>query len=78
MPVDVERAPDGTIYIADYGNNRLARLQGDAAVTVARLIGPNGVAVNAAGRVFVTERIFPRVRAVDPATGVVRTVVGGP
>jgi serine/threonine protein kinase, bacterial len=77
MPVDVERAPDGTIYIADYGNNRLARLQGDTAVTVARLIGPNGVAVNAAGRVFVTERIFPRVRSVDPATGLVRTVVGG-
>ena len=77
MPVDVERGPDGTIFIADYGNNRLARLSGDSAVTVARLIGPNGVAVNRAGRVYVTERIFPRVRSVDPATGVVRTVVGG-
>ena len=77
-PVDVDRAPDGTLYVADYSNSRLARIADGAPVTVAQLIGPNGVAVSRDGRTaYLTERIFPRVRRVDLATGAVRTVVGG-
>ena len=75
QPVDVERGPDGTIYVADYGNSRLARIAGGEAVTVARLIGPNSVRIRG-GSAFVSERIFPRIRRVDLATGRVTTVVG--
>jgi serine/threonine-protein kinase len=76
QPVDVERGPDGTIYVADYGNGRLARIAEGEAVTVARLIGPNSVWVRG-GSAYVSERIFPRVRRVDLASGRVTTVVGG-
>jgi serine/threonine-protein kinase len=76
QPVDVERGPDGSIYVADYGNGRLARLAGGEAVTVARLIGPNSVWIRG-GTAYVSERIFPRVRRVDLANGRVTTVVGG-
>jgi len=76
QPVDVDRGPDGTVYVADFGNNRLARIDAGSPVTVARLIGVNSVWVRG-GAVYVTERIFPRVRRVDLATGAVRTIVGG-
>jgi hypothetical protein len=38
----------------------------------------NSVAVARSGTIYATERAFPRVRAIDPATGDVRTAVGGP
>jgi streptogramin lyase len=77
-PVDVERGPDGALYVADYGNNRIAHVSGGAVTTVGRIVGPNGVAVGANGTIYVTERLLPRVRAVNPSTGAVRTIVGSP
>ena len=78
IPVDVDRGPDGALYVADAGGNRIARVAGGEVTTVAHLIAPNGVAVAPNRTIYVTERLLPRVRAVDPATGSVRTVVGSP
>lgn len=78
MPVDVERSRDGTLYVADYGNNRIARVVEGRGVTVATGIGANGVAVGAGGTIYATERLLPRVRAVNPPTGAIRTIVGFP
>ena len=78
IPVDVDRGPDGALFVADAGGNRIARVADGAVTTVARLIAPNGVAVAPNGTIYVTERLLPRVRAVDPSTGAVRTIVGSP
>jgi sugar lactone lactonase YvrE len=78
IPVDVDRGPDGALFVADAGGNRIARVAGGEVTTVARLISPNGIAVARNGTIYVTERLLPRVRAVNPATGAVRTIVGSP
>ena len=77
-PVDVERSRDGTLYVADYGNNRIARVADGRGVTVATGIGANGIAVGPGGTIYFTERLLPRVRALNPATGRIRTIVGSP
>ena len=77
-PVDVERSRDGTLYVADYGNNRVARVVDGRGVTVATGVGANGIAVGPGGTVYLTERLLPRVRALDLATGRIRTIVGSP
>lgn len=76
MPVDVTAAGDGTVYIADYGNHRIARLRAGVLTTAASLGGANGVAVGPDGSIYVTERALPRVLRVDPVTGGVTVVVG--
>jgi sugar lactone lactonase YvrE len=76
MPVDVAAAADGTLYIADYGNHRIARLRGGEVTTAASLSEANGVAVAADGGIYVTERARPRVLRVDPVTGAVTVVAG--
>jgi streptogramin lyase len=78
IPVDVDRGRDGALYVADAGGNRIARVASGEVTTVARLIAPNGIAVARNGTIYVTERLLPRVRAVNPATGAVRTIVGSP
>ena len=50
IPVDVDRGPNGALYVADAGGNRIARVSGGDVTTVARLISPNGVAVGRTGR----------------------------
>ena len=77
-PVDVERSRDGTLYVADYGNNRVARVVDGRGVTVATGVGANGIAVGPGGTIYLTERLLPRVRALNPATGRIRTIVGSP
>jgi sugar lactone lactonase YvrE len=77
-PVDVERSRDGTLYVADYGNNRVARVVDGHGVTVASGVGANGIAVGPGGTIYLTERLQPRVRALNLATGRIRTVVGTP
>lgn len=45
--------------------------------TSARLSAPRGVAVDAAGNVFIADTANDRIRRVDAATGVITTVAGG-
>lgn len=75
LPVDVAAGPAG-VFVADFGNNRVARVAADGTVsTVAVGSGPNGVAVHG-GSVYFTERTLPRVRVVDLASGSVTTALG--
>jgi sugar lactone lactonase YvrE len=78
QPNDVALAPDGSLVVSDWGNDRIARVRGGTVTTVASLNRPNSVAAASSGTLYATEQVFPRVRAIDPVTGVVRTAVGGP
>jgi DNA-binding beta-propeller fold protein YncE len=78
QPVDVALEPSGSLVVADYGNNRVARVSGGTVTTVAMLLGPQSVAVARSGTIYATELHLSRVRAVNPVTGAVRTVIGSP
>jgi sugar lactone lactonase YvrE len=76
-PVDVAAGPDRALYVADYGNGRIARVTtAGQATTWVTLLGANGVAVAPDGTVYATERERPRVLRVDAATRAVTTAVG--
>ncbi len=80
----------GTLYVADTGNHAIRRIAVDGTVTTlagtgdagyidgpaaqARFHAPTGVAVDAAGRVFVADGFNDRVRVIEG--GVVRTLAG--
>src|SRR5215210_1531556 len=68
-------SPDGTITtVAGTGQEGLS---GDGGPAVkAKLTFPNGVAVDAAGNLFITDGSNGRVRKVD-ASGIITTVAGG-
>src|SRR5215211_4111497 len=75
QPVDVGRTRDGSLFVAAAeGIVRIESTGGIANVTPA--LRPNSVAVDAAGLVYFTELRRPRVRRLDPATGIVTTVLG--
>ncbi len=61
------------------GSPPTAGFTGDGGpATMARLSGPTGVALDeASGFLYIADRINDRVRAVDLASGVIRTVAGG-
>lgn len=89
-PSGLSIAADGTIYVADTGNNAIRRITRDGMVTTlagdgvagsqdgpaleARFNGPVGVAVAASGRVFVADTYNDRIRVVEP-DGRVATLV---
>jgi sugar lactone lactonase YvrE len=78
------------VYVADSGNDRIRKITPagvvstfaggtrgylDGVGTAARFYDPYGLAVDAAGNVFVSERFNHRIRKITPA-GVVTTVAG--
>jgi sugar lactone lactonase YvrE len=68
-------APDGTI--STYAGNGEQKFAGDGgAATAASLSSPGGVAVDAAGNVYIADWVDNRVRRVDAATGVISTYAG--
>lgn len=82
----------GNLYVADTGNHAIRRISPDGLVTTlagtgsagyrdgpaaqARFHAPMGVAVDAAGRVFVADTWNDRIRIIEP-DGSVRTLAGG-
>jgi sugar lactone lactonase YvrE len=81
-PSGLAVAPDGTIYVADTGNNAVRSITPDGIVTTiagngtagfrdgasgeALFNGPVGVAVSASGRVFVADTYNDKIRVVEP------------
>lgn len=90
-PRAVALGPDGAVYIADTGNNRVRKLTPDARVTTlagtgragfadgpgarAELNGPAGLAVDADGIVYVADTLNHRIRRIRP-DGTVTTLAG--
>ena len=92
-PVAVTTDATGHVYVADYGNRRVRRIDlagtietfagpgdsedwGDSGpATEARIDGPGGVAADAVGNVYVADYLGRRVRRID-AAGVISTVAG--
>ena len=85
----------GNLYIADYGNNRVVRVDAATGIltlvagngayastgdggpaTLASLHSPAGLAVDAAGNLYIAELAGYRVRKVDAQTGMITTYAG--
>ncbi|RPJ54020.1 MAG: gluconolaconase, partial [Acidobacteria bacterium] len=91
-PSGIAVAPDGTLVVADTGNNAIRRVTPEGVVTTvaggtgaghqdgaaatATFDAPLGVAVAADGRIFVADTYNDCVRSISPE-GVVTTVAGG-
>lgn len=66
---------DGTVWVADFGNNRIQAFSSDGAFVTAfgtrgaapgMLNAPNDVAIDAHGRIWVADTANMRIQAFDP------------
>ncbi len=80
----------GNLFIADFGNNRVRKVNVSTGIittvaggglgddggpaTDALVNGPNGVAVDAAGNLFISQYNAGRIRKVDVSTGIITTI----
>jgi large repetitive protein len=95
VPVGLCYDSAGNLYIADYMNNRVVRVEaasgiltlvagngaaasaGDAGpASMASVYGPAGLALDAAGNLYISEINGYRVRRVDAQTGIITTFAG--
>jgi len=92
-PRNVVVDASGTIYIVEVGNGRVRKVEattwtistvaggglgGDGvSATCASLSSPEGIAVDPAGNIFISEYGRSKIRKVDAATGLISTYAGG-
>jgi len=78
-PYGIAVGSDGTLYIADLGNNRVRQIAPDGTITTVngtgQLLAPRNVALDAAGNLYVSEFGGQRVRRVGPH-GKLTTIAG--
>ncbi|OWK45193.1 hypothetical protein [Fimbriiglobus ruber] len=77
LGTEVVRVDAKTAVITTVAGNGVAGFSGDGGPATAAEIEAAGLAVDAAGNVFLTDPVNNRVRRVDAATGVITTVAGG-
>jgi hypothetical protein len=90
LPAHIAVDQAGNLYVADVNNNRIRKINPDTDVstlagstfgyadgvgTAAKFGQPNGVTVDSAGYVYVSDTSFHRIRRVSPS-GVVTTIAG--
>ena len=91
VEVGVWADPDGTVFYSDCGG-RARRIDGETGIvttvlggttvhdgevaTNAHLGGPDGLCVGPDGHIYVADIWGQRIRAIDPSTGIIRTVAG--
>lgn len=66
----------GTGLIRTVAGTGTAEYNGEGPATEAALAGPSGLALAADGTLLIADTFNGRIRAVDPVTGMIRTVVG--
>lgn len=69
FPKDVAAA-NGFTYVADTNNNRIVKLDsltGQVVMTIAGLHGPQGVAIDTSGNIWVADTRFNQIRAYSPS-----------
>jgi sugar lactone lactonase YvrE len=89
-PQGIAVAPNGTVYVADTSNNQIVMLtpnlpgtSGSAPLTIGRLFSPQGLAVDAAGDLFIGDnpslgaRITEVVASGGVLTSTVKTIYSG-
>jgi sugar lactone lactonase YvrE len=95
VPVGLSYDSAGNLYIADYMNNRVVRVEAASGIltlvagngaaasagdggpaSMASVHGPAGLALDAAGNLYISEISGYRVRRVDAQTGIITTFAG--
>jgi hypothetical protein len=89
-PVDLWIDPQGNLYFADLGNNRVRKIDPSGIITTfagngnkwdgspadkALLFGPGGVCVDTEGNVYIAESMSDQIRKVD-VSGIISTIAG--
>ncbi|OJJ17694.1 hypothetical protein BKI52_27925 [marine bacterium AO1-C] len=92
-PTAVAIGPNGNVYIADQGNNRIRMVHvntgiittvagggsslGDGGLaTAARLNGPEDIAFDSQGNLYIADKDHHRIRKVNASDGIISTVAG--
>ncbi len=91
-PFGLDFLPDGSIVLADYGNNKVCQVDKDGNVTTfagtgqkghadgpagkAQFNGPHNVAAAKDGTVYVADTLNNLIRKIDPKTKMVSTIAG--